>query len=135
MLKIKSLQHIGIIIPDVEKSAEWYIEKSGFEKMGEFWADGSHVIFVKNQASGVMFELIQRPEGSAQAKEVLENGGTIDHVAYEVADLEKEFAHAKELGLDIIEGICDVPTFWDNGFRYFLVHSAGGEKIEYCRVL
>ena len=135
MVKIKALQHIGIIVPDVNASAAWYIEKSGFEKVGDFWADGSHAIFVKNAASGVMFELIQRPPGSEEAIEAETKGGHIDHVAYEVEDLEKEFAHAKEVGMEIIEGLVDVPEFWENGFRYFLVYSEGREKIEYCRVL
>ncbi|MBQ8306352.1 MAG: VOC family protein [Blautia sp.] len=135
MVNIKALQHIGIIVPDVQKSAEWYIERSGFVKEGDFWADGSHAIFVRNPASNVLFELIQRPPGSEEALEAERSGGHIDHVAYEVADLPLEFEHAKEAGMDIIEGICDVPTFWDNGFQYFLVHSAGREKIEYCWVL
>lgn len=135
MVKIKALQHIGIIVPDVQESAKWYIEKSGFVKEGDFWADGSHAIFVRNPASGVLFELIQRPDGSDEAVEAQEKGGHIDHIAYEVEDLPLEFAHAKEEGMEVIEGICDVPTFWDNGFQYFLVRSAGREKIEYCWVL
>ena len=135
MIKIKALQHIGIIVPDVQASCAWYTEKSGFEKVGDFWADGSHAVFVRNAASGVLFELIQRPPGSEEAVEAETNGGHIDHVAYEVEDLELEFAHAREAGVEIIEGICDVPEFWDNGFRYFLCRSARREKIEYCRVL
>ena len=135
MVTIKALNHIGIIVPDVHKSVEWYTDKSGFEQEGDFWADGSHVIFVRNKASNVMFELIQRPDGSEEAEEALKNGGHIDHVAYEVADLPLEFARAKEAGMFIIEGICDVPTFWERGFQYFLTRSAGGEKIEYCWVL
>lgn len=135
MVTIKALQHIGIIVPDVKASAAWYIEKSGFVQEGDFWADGSHAIFVRNPASNVLFELIQRPDGSEEAKEAQEKGGHIDHVAYEVEDLERELANAKACGMELIEGICDVPTFWENGFQYFLVRSAGREKIEYCRVL
>ena len=50
-------------------------------------------------------------------------------------DLEKEFEEAKACGMEIIEGIEQVPEFWENGFAYFLVYSPGGEKVEYCRVL
>ena len=28
MVQVKGLQHIGILVPDVEKAAEWYVEKS-----------------------------------------------------------------------------------------------------------
>ena len=33
--------------------------------------------------------------------------------------------------MDIIEGIVQVPEFWEHGFEYFLVHTATGEKVEY----
>lgn len=135
MVTVKGLQHIGILVPDAEGAANWYIEKSGFEKKAEFMTSGSRVIFVYSKASGVLCELIQRPEGSAEGEEIRKKGGKIDHIAYEVEDLEKEFAEAKACKMDIIEGIVPVPEFWDNGFAYFLVHSAGGEKVEYCKIL
>lgn len=135
MVKVKGLQHIGILVPDVEASAKWYIEKSGFIKKAEFMASGSRVIFVYSPASGVLCELIQRPEGSAEAEEIQKSGGRVDHIAYEVEDVDKELEEAEKCGMDIIEGVVQVPEFWDNGFEYFLVHSAGGEKVEYCRVL
>lgn len=134
MIKVKSLQHIGILVPDVEKAAKWYIEQSGFKKKAEFMASGSRVIFVTSEESGVMCELIQRPDGSAEAEEIKKNGGHVDHIAYEVDDIEKEFVEAKRCQLDIIEGIVQVPEFWENGFEYFLVHTSTGEKVEYCRV-
>lgn len=135
MVHIKGLQHIGILVPDVEAAARWYIEKSGFHKKAEFMASGSRVIFVYSPESGVLCELIQRPEGSSEAREIEEKGGRIDHIAYEVEDLEQEFEEARACGMEIIEGIEQVPEFWENGFAYFLVYSSGGEKVEYCRVL
>ena len=121
MVKSKGLQHIGILVPDAEAAAKWYIEKSDFEKKGEFTAQGSRVIFVYSRDTKVMCELIQRPAGSEEAADVEKHGGRIDHIAYEAEDLEKEFAH----------GIVEVPEFWENGFQYFLVYGAGGEKVEY----
>ena len=134
MVQVKGLQHIGILVPDVEKAVEWSVEKSGFMKKAEFMASGSRVIFVWSETAQVMCELIQRPAGSQEAKEIEENGGRIDHIAYEVENVEKELQEARRCGMDIIEGVVQVPEFWDNGFEYFLVHSAGGEKVEYCRV-
>lgn len=128
------MQHIGILVPDVEKAAQWYIEQSGFTKKAEFMSGGSKVIFVVSKTSHVMCELIQRPDGSEEAKEVERMGGHVDHIAYEVEDIEKEFEKAQKNHLDVIEGIVQVPEFWENGFEYFLVHAATGEKVEYCRV-
>ncbi len=135
MVTLRRLQHIGILVPDVEAASRWYIEKSGFRKKAEFVADGSRAIFVCSEDSGVMCELIQRPKGSKDALEIEQNGGRIDHIAYEVEDLEQEFAAAKAAGMEIIEGIEYVPEFWEKGFAYFLTRAAGGEKVEYCKVL
>ena len=134
MIKVKSLQHIGILVSDVEKAAQWYIQRSGFRKKAEFTASGSRVIFVVSEESHVMCELIQRPDGSPEAEEIKKTGGHVDHIAYEVEDIEKEFEEANNCQLDIIEGIVQVPEFWEHGFEYFLVHAATGEKVEYCRV-
>ena len=111
MVRIKSLQHIGILVPDAEEAARWYIGKSGFLKKAEFMASGSRVIFVYSPESRVLCELIQRPRGSSEAEEIEKNGGRIDHIAYEVEDLEKEFEEAKACGMEIIEGIEQVPEF------------------------
>ncbi|GEM_PF-1947106 len=135
MVTIKNLQHIGILVPDVDEASRWYIEKSGFVKRAEFMVGGSRVIFVFNEASGILCELIQRPDGSKEARDIEANGGRIDHIAYEVEDLEKELAAAKAAGMEIIEGIEQVPEFWDHGFAYILTRAAGGEKVEYCKVL
>ena len=74
MVRIKSLQHIGILVPDAEEAARWYIGKSGFLKKAEFMASGSRVIFVYSPESRVLCELIQRPRGSSEAEEIEKNG-------------------------------------------------------------
>ena len=56
MVRIKSLQHIGILVPDAEEAARWYIGKSGFLKKAEFMASGSRVIFVYSPESRVLCE-------------------------------------------------------------------------------
>lgn len=135
MIAIKELQHIGILVPDAQEAAKWYIEKAGFYKKAEFNTGGNRVIFVYHAASRVLCELIQRPEGTEEAEEIKKNGGKIDHIAYSVEDIGAEFEKAVKDGMNILEGIVDIPEFWDRGFRYFLVRSKSGEKVEYCKVL
>ncbi len=135
MIEIKELQHIGILVPDAQAAAKWYIEKSGFCKKAEFYTGGNRVIFVYNAAGRVLCELIQRPEGSEEAEEIKKNGGRIDHIAYAVEDIETEYEKAVKSRMNILEDIVDIPEFWDRGFRYFLVRSQSGEKVEYCKVL
>ncbi len=135
MITCKKMQHIGIIVPDAEQCAKWYTEHSGFKEKAEFFHEGSRVKFVYSEDTGVLCELIQRPLGSDDAKRAFLTGGWIDHIAYEVENIEKEFETAKAEQLEIIEGIVEIPGFWEAGFQYFLVRSPGGEKVEYCKVL
>ncbi|EMS72675.1 VOC family protein [Ruminiclostridium cellobioparum] len=135
MITLKKMQHIGIIVPDAGLCAKWYIEHSGFKEKAEFHHEGSRVKFVYSADAGILCELIQRPQGSDDAQRAQLTGGWIDHIAYEVEDIEKEFETAKAEKLDIIEGIVEIPGFWEAGFQYFLVRSPGGEKVEYCKVL
>lgn len=136
MLNLKSLQHIGVCVADVSKAAQWYIDALGFVKKGEFYTeDGFKAIFVKCEKTGVMYELYQHPAGSAGAAEMEIKQGVLDHIAYEVEDLEGEYGKAVAEGLEILQGLTDIPSFWDNGFRYFLVKSAEGNKVEICKVL
>ena len=128
------LQHIGILVSDADEAAKWYQEMAGFTYVATFFSSGSKVVFVRSASTSVLCELIQRPEGSTEAKDIAASGGRVDHIAYECDDLESAFAEAKQLDMDIIEGIVDIPEFWSHGFRYFLTRSTTGEKVEFCKV-
>ena len=134
MIKTEGLQHVGIIIPDLNAAAEWYVSTQGYEVISEREADGSRIKFLKN-ASGIMLELIERPDGSGEKEKAKIDGGWIDHLAFAVKDTQEAYDEAERLGMDIIEGPVLVPNFWDNGLSYVLVRSPGGEKIEFCKVL
>jgi catechol 2,3-dioxygenase-like lactoylglutathione lyase family enzyme len=136
MIETRGIQHIGLIVPDADAAEKWYRETTGFVKKAEFCTgSGIRAVFVYSDKMRLMYELIQHPEGSDIARKAQIRGGWIDHIAFEVEDIEKEFAEAKRQELLIIEGIVDIPEFWEKGFRYFLVRSPGGEKVEYCKVL
>lgn len=134
MVTTKSLQHVGVIVPDAEASARWYVEKSGFEHKATYFADGSKAMFVFSPTTGVMLELIERPKDHPDAARARECA-YVDHLAYEVEDPFEALRECKASNMDVMEGVVDIPTFWPNGFQYVLVRSAGGEKVEYCKAL
>jgi catechol 2,3-dioxygenase-like lactoylglutathione lyase family enzyme len=136
MIETKKIQHIGLIVPDADVAAKWYLDTAGFVRKAEFrTGSGVRAVFVHSEKMDLLYELIQHPRGSDIAQRAEICGGWLDHVAFEVEDLEKEFEKAKAQELIIIEGIVDIPEFWDRGFRYFLLRSPGGEKVEFCKVL
>lgn len=127
------LQHVGILVPDCEAAADYYVRTQGYKRKAKFESGGSQVVFVVSPCN-VMLELIERPQDSEEANDVQRNGGRIDHLAFECDNLEAAFTEAKAQQLDILEGIVDIPEFWEHGFRYFLTRSCGKEKIEFCKV-
>lgn len=126
------LQHIGIIVSDAEAAAAWYQEKMGFVYEAAFATWDVKVVFVHAPDDGTTLELIQKLQTAGEQPPV---SGYVDHVAYACDNIENAFAEAKADGLEILEGITDIPEFWDNGVRFFMVKAAGGEKIEFCKVL
>lgn len=136
MLSIERIQHIGLIVPDADEAAAWYRNAGGFQKKAEFrTAAGIRAVFVAAEKPDLLYELIEHPAGSDIARKAQREGGWLDHVAFQTQDLEAELQKARALGMQVIEGICTIPEFWENGFQYFLVRSPSGEKVEYCRVL
>lgn len=136
MIETAALQHVGVFVANARKAADWYIDAMGFKEIGHFRTGGGQdVVFVRSDALGLTYELVQQPAGTAAAEEFANGPGRVDHLAFVVNDIESAFEEAKRRGEEIIEGIVDIPEFWERGFRYFLVKAAGGERVEFCTVL
>ena len=63
-------------------------------------------------------------------------GGSIDHIALNVPDIEAAYAAAKESGFTFLESdeIVFLP-FWEKGIRYFLIEGPNKEPIEFLQKL
>ncbi|WP_240540795.1 VOC family protein [Bifidobacterium vespertilionis] len=62
--------------------------------------------------------------------------GAINHWALNTPDIEAAWANAHELGLKVKEDeIQSIPTFWDNGIRYFNIYGPNGETLEFCQIV
>lgn len=134
MFKNLKLQHIGIPVADIEASLNWYKTYLGGEVTGDFvGSNGIHAVFVK--AGDVVYELYRFPDGSDELAACKKTPGRIDHIAYDVNDVDRIFEEAKSAGLSIIEGMCEIKEFWEKGCRYFIVSSQDGTKIEFNEVI
>ena len=129
MIKNRELDHIGMAVTDPAKAAAWYQDILGFKLTGKFPNnEGKDVYFVSNTSGGVTYEIY---EGDNLPEACI---GKIDHISYPSDDIEKDYAYALEQGYTICtDGIEGIPTFWDNGVRYFKILSASGEQVEFCQ--
>ncbi len=129
MFENRKFGHIGLATNDVEKDAKWYIDMLGYEVIGKFENEGSHVYFLKNGST--VYEIYQADPILAP-----DAAGKIDHFAFDSTDIEADYAYCIENGYQITtDGIEGIDSFWDNGIRFFKVASPTGEQIEFCQIL
>ena len=134
-LKINHLQHIGLPVADIQISQSFY-ERLGFRMvMGSTFNYNSNTGNVAMMKLGeIIIELYQMPE--PELSEVkMRRDGRIDHLAFDVDDIEETFLLLKKEGFSIVEEKPVHLNFWKNGCKYFNIVGPGGERLEFCQIL
>jgi len=134
-LFLRSIQHIGIPVRDI-KCSEAFYEKLGFSNAMEapFDYDGDPGTCIMMQRDNMILELYQFP---ASELEKIKNrrDGHIDHIAFDVPDIDATFAILKGAGFNVIEEAPVFLRFWKNGCRYFNITGPDGERLEFNQIL
>ena len=135
MIETMGLLHIGMPVVSTAEAIRWYCDNMGFELVYETVYQGheipENVAFIRR--GNVTYELYELL-GGKEREEVQTSPKLIDHIAYQVKDVEKAYEEAKRLGLNIKKEIQDLP-FWEHGCRYFMVTTANGDTVEYMQML
>ena len=128
--------HLGIPATNIENSKNFYRQFGFKETMRADIAVGNQMIpaamMTKDGFTLEFYQLL-----GADLKEVASRkDGCIDHIALQVADVDKAYADVKAAGLAPLE---DAPvllkTFFEKGVKYFNVRGPDGEKVEFIQVL
>lgn len=128
MIKNRKLDHLGMAVDNVSAAKDFYVSVLGGTVLGTFFCDGdpNPVYFVK--VGQTVYEIYQEPVADGAR-------GKIDHVAYVSEDIEKDYRFCVEQGYTITtDGIEAIPTFWENGCRYFKILSPTGEQVEFSQI-
>lgn len=134
-INITAIQHIGIPITDIKNSQAFY-ERLGFANVmqAEFTDNGKPGTCVMMQRDQMVIELYQLPEpGLAEVR--TRGNGHIDHVAFDVPDINEAFDTIKQAGFNIIEPEPVFLQFWANGCKYFNITGPDGERLEFNQIL
>ena len=134
-LNITGLQHVGIPVTVLSNSISFY-EKLGFSKVMEapFDFDGSKGTCVMMQCDTIVMELYELPPHAINNIKNRKDGH-IDHVAFNVTDIDNTFVTLKRAGYTILEETPTFLQFWKNGCRFFNIHGPDGERLEFNQVL
>ena len=134
-LKINRLQHIGLPIADIEISQTFY-KRLGFQNVmhSTFMHQGSEGKVAMMKREEIIIELYQMPEPELSSVKQRKDG-RIDHIAFDVDDIDETFALLKKEGFSIIEDRPIYLNFWENGCKYFYILGPDGERLEFCQIL
>ncbi len=114
----KQIDHINMIVPNIEKALAWYNQNLGFNVTGRFMQDGFEIVYLSN--GSITYEMFENPSLTSPV---------IDHIAYLSDDINADHAYYVAQGLQV-SPINYIDFIWENGADYFFVTGVGGEKVE-----
>lgn len=129
--RLKTFDHVGVIVQDLEVSIAWYSKHLGFERKSEFGFPGGQVAFIAR--GSLRLELFQIEGASPmaaerkQAESNLTIGG-INHFAIVVDDLDETVAELQANGVELAYSLNDVPD--GSGDRWTFIRDNEGMLIE-----
>ncbi len=135
-LNINHIQHIGIPVSNIEKSIDFY-EGLGFKNVmpSIFEIEGEKGgIVAMMQRSSMILELYQLPASHLSAIKNRKDGH-IDHIAFDVDDVDATFKILKENKYAVLENEPVFINFWNKGCKYFNILGPDGERLEFNEII
>ncbi len=130
MAKVKSINHVAVVVDDMEKGLSFWRDALGLE-MREFRdvpSEASQVAFLP--LTGSEIELVEpSSDVSGIAKYLAKRGPGLHHICLEVDDLEGMLMHLRSKRIRLIN---DEPRTASNGKKYAFIHpeSTSGVLVE-----
>lgn len=130
MTKIKAVNHVAVVVEDMEKSLSFWRDALGIplNKLMDVPAEKSQVAFLP--VAGAEVELVMPvSEDSGIARYLAKRGQGMHHICLEVDDIQAMLAQLKSKGVRLIN---DEPKTTPDGKQYAFVHpeSTGGVLLE-----
>lgn len=123
---VMGIQHIGIPTNDIEVTKEFFTSL-GFTVAFETVNGDEKVCFL--ELKNICIETYENHAAVGAP-------GAIDHIALDVADVEKAFSEIKAAGrYNMLDDHVNFLPFWDNGVKFFTIMGPDGEKVEFSQML
>jgi methylmalonyl-CoA/ethylmalonyl-CoA epimerase len=130
MPKIKAINHVAVVVDDMEKSLAFWRDALGIElhELRDVPAERSQVAFLP--LAGAEVELVMpTTEDSGIAKYLAKRGPGMHHLCLEVDDIDSMLAQLKSKNIRLIN---EEPRVSTDGKKYAFIHpeSTGGVLVE-----
>ena len=134
MPTIKRINHVAVVVDDMDKSLTFWRDALGIEMQGmrDVPAEQSQIAFLPLAGSEV--ELVQpTTPDSGIAKYLAKRGPGMHHICLEVDDIDAMLAQLRSKGVRLIN---EQPRLASDGKKYAFVHpeSTGGVLVELYEV-
>ena len=134
MPKIKQINHVAIVVEDIDESLAFWRDALGIEmhELRDVPAEKSKVAFLP--VAGSEIELVQpTSDDSGIAKYLAKRGQGMHHVCLEVDDIDGMLAQLKTKGVRLIN---EQPKIASDGKRYAFIHpeSTSGVLVELYQI-
>jgi lactoylglutathione lyase len=125
---ITGLQHIGNPSPDIEKTIKFYTEL-GFKTINAEHIPGTEKRVVFMKLKDVVMEIWEE-----QCSGTAAGTAGIDHIAFNVTQIDKLFKTLKQKKLNIVDSEIKFLPYWESGIKYFIITGPDNQKIEFCQI-
>lgn len=134
-LNLTRIQHVGIPVADLVRSEAFY-NRLGFTNVmsSTFQHEGGQGKVAMMKQGDIIIEIYQMPDPALNEIRSRKDGH-IDHVAFDVEDIEATFGLLKKEGFNIIEESPVFLAFWQRGCKYFNITGPDGERLEFNQIL
>ncbi len=125
-MKIKRIEHVGIVVRDVEKSRALWEDCFGIKLGGVEEFKERPVKLALYPVGESMVELIAgTTPDSKQAKLIAEGKGGLNHICFEVEDIDSALAELKAKGIPLLD---EVPRTGHAGCRIAFIDPSATEN-------
>jgi methylmalonyl-CoA/ethylmalonyl-CoA epimerase len=130
MPKIKSVNHVAVVVDDMEKALSFWCDALGMDlhELRDVPAENSQVAFLPLEGSEVEL-VVPTSDDSGIAKYLAKRGPGMHHICLEVDDIVEMLAQLQAKGVRLIN---EEPRTGSDGKKYAFIHpeSTSGVLVE-----
>jgi methylmalonyl-CoA/ethylmalonyl-CoA epimerase len=117
------LHHIGILVRDIPKAAQTYVDRYHYRIAGEIVHDPvqtAYVQFLEGDPTGVRIELIAPDGPESKLCNALKKGGGLNHLCYISEDIEKRCEELRSAGMYMLQSPVPAQAFPGRRIAWFM---------------
>lgn len=119
-MEIRKIEHLGIAVKDVKEASRFFRDVLGLPLSKEETVEDQEVRIAFHPVAGVKLELLEStsPDGPI-ARHIEKRGTGIQHVAFQVADIEAAIRELRSKGVRLLD---DTWSYGAEGAKIVFVH-------------